>query len=92
MPPPLTSLLTRWTPALALLVASVGCSPADDAVFTLYRNSPIDASMRIHVASFDAHDSSPAYNQENCTVVLDLMQRQPAVTARYWCEKGRFKK
>jgi hypothetical protein len=46
--------------------------------------------MRIHVASFDA-DESEKYNQENCTAVLDLVQRQPGVTARYWCEKGRFR-
>lgn len=86
----LPSTLTRWATSLAL-VAVVGCSPANDAVFTLYRNSPIDASMRIHVASFDTRDSAPNYNQENCTTVADVMQSQPRVTARYWCEKGRYR-
>ena len=69
----------------------VACSSSDGSVYTLYRSSPTDPSMRIHIASFDS-DESEKYNQENCAVVLDLMQRQPGVTARYWCEKGHFRK
>ncbi len=80
--------LMFWPLVVGLLAA---CTFRDGGTYTLYRSSPIDASMRIHVASFDADDGEK-YNQENCTVVLDLMQRQPGVTARYWCEKGRFRK
>jgi hypothetical protein len=75
----------------AFSVTLVACSSSDGSVYTLYRSSPADASMRIHVASFDS-DESEKYNQENCAVVVNLMQRQPGVTARYWCEKGRFRK
>jgi hypothetical protein len=68
-----------------------GCSASDDAVFTLYRNSAAGGDMRIHVATFDATDGE-SYNSENCRTALELFQRQPGVTVRYWCEKGRFRK
>jgi hypothetical protein len=72
-----------------LLVASLtGCG--EGSVYTLYRSSAGDPSMRIHVASFDAADGEK-YNQENCTTVLDLMQRQEGVKVRFWCEKGRYR-
>lgn len=47
--------------------------------------------MRIHVASFDARDGEK-YNSENCQIGKDLFQAQPGVKARYWCEKGRYRK
>jgi len=64
----------------------------DDATtYTLYRNSVLDSSMRIHVSTFDATDGDK-YNQENCEIAASLFRQQPAVTVRYWCEKGRFRK
>jgi hypothetical protein len=74
--------------ALTLLVASCG---GGSESYTLYRNSPVDANMRIHVASFDAADGSK-YNNENCNVAADLFKKQQGVTVRYWCEQGAFKK
>lgn len=60
-----------------------------DAVFTLYRNSVLDASMRLHVATFDA-DQGSSYNQENCWIAQKLFQSQSGVTVTYWCERGRY--
>lgn len=42
----------------ALLAAGLFCSSvsaqSDEAVLTLYRNSPLDSTMRIHIATFDS--------------------------------------
>jgi hypothetical protein len=70
---------------------SVGLKTSEDQVYTLYRNSPIDKNMRIHMATFDA-DEKEAYNKENCEIGRDLFMDQAGVTAQYWCEKGGFKK
>ncbi len=80
--------------ALLILVIFGGCdlgSPSGDQVFTLYRSSPLDANMRIHVASFDASDGEK-YNRENCELAGQLFKAQPGVTVRYFCEKGRYRK
>jgi hypothetical protein len=77
----------------AVLVATTvigGCSPKN-STFTLYRTSVLAPSSRIHIATFDANESSETYNQENCELVRGLMERQPRVTVRYWCEKGNFR-
>lgn len=80
---------------VACIVASglstAGCAPGDGSVYTLYRNSPLDANMRIHVASFDTADGE-AYNRENCEIAADLFKGQPGVVAKFWCEKGMFRK
>lgn len=79
---------------LLLAIALSGCSAAgmnEDQIFTLYRGSPLDANMRIHVATFDATDGE-AYNRENCEIAAKVFKEQPGVTVRYFCEKGRYKK
>ncbi len=75
------------TVGLVLLLG--GCD--DNHVFTLYRASSLDANMRIHIATFDAAESSPSYNQENCAITAGLFAQQLGVTVRYWCEKGTFR-
>ena len=60
-------------------------------VFTLYRNSATNNSMRLHVATFDASESTE-YNQENCNLAKDLFQNQERIKTKFWCEKGRFNK
>lgn len=56
-------------------------------VYTLYRNSAADRSMRLHVATFDAtHGES--YNRENCIIARNLFEGQPGVTVDYWCDNG----
>lgn len=42
------------------------------------------------MASFDADESSPTYNQENCILTANLFMAQPGVTVRYWCERGGY--
>lgn len=62
----------------------------DAGVFTLYRNSTVDAEMRLQIATFDAKDGE-AYNRGNCWIAAELFKGQPGVKVRYWCEKGRFR-
>lgn len=75
--------------ALAMLIFATGCK-ADSTFYTLYRSSVLDADMRLHVATFDAKEDE-GYNMENCQIAAELFARQPGVTVRYWCEKGRFR-
>lgn len=74
----------------ASLITLVSCTGGGD-VFTLYRASPLDPMMRIHVASFDSSDGTK-YNSENCNVAAVLFQGQPGTTVKYWCEKGAYQK
>lgn len=77
---------------LLVAVSAFGVSASALAAdtFTLYRNSAIDASMRIHMATFDAKNDG-SYNRDNCNIAAGLFQNQPGVKTRYWCEKGSFK-
>ena len=77
--------------AIALTLQAMPATAQDEAtVYTLYRTSPVDASMRLHVATFDAKETE-AYNRENCLLAANLFALQPGVKARYFCEKGRFR-
>lgn len=77
-------------PAVALASAIVlAATVPPDAVFTLYRNSVLDASMRLHVATFDT-DQGSSYNQENCWTAQKLFQAQGGVAVTFWCERGRY--
>ncbi|MFK7839542.1 MAG: hypothetical protein AB8B83_04360 [Bdellovibrionales bacterium] len=73
----------------------VGCLEiSNDGIYTLYRNSPLDNSMRIHIATFDSKEGGrtiPEYNQENCLLAASLFNDQRAVSSRFWCEKGKFR-
>lgn len=79
------------TGAVACIFSVVACSPSGDSTYTLYRNSVLDSSTRIHVASFDTAEGND-YNSENCELARALFQGQDGVSVRYWCEKGRFEK
>jgi len=75
------------------LVAATGAANAhgkEQNAFTLYRNSVLDSTMRIHFATFDA-DESADYNAENCLLTADLVRRQPGVRVMYWCEPGYYR-
>ncbi|WP_173088634.1 hypothetical protein [Devosia sp. 1635] len=80
---------------IAVLAVVMSIAPAmgqyEGDVYTLYRNSVTDATMRIHVATFDSVDGKD-YNYENCTGAADLFQGQDSVQVRFWCEPGRFRK
>ncbi len=68
-----------------LLCASSSTLWAQDSSFLLYRNSLIDSSLKIHIASFDTNEGAE-YNAENCWLAADLFQNQPGVSTRFWCE------
>ena len=88
---------SRWS-GLAVLFACCAAISAtttaatDDnsVVFTLYRNSAVNGTLRMHVATFDAADGK-AYNLANCDHAADLFEGQPGVKTRFWCEPGRFR-
>jgi hypothetical protein len=75
---------------LPFLLAAAACGTAEGDTHTLYRSSVVLANARIHVATFDAKGDA-AVNQENCDIARDVFAKQPGVTVRWWCEKGRFK-
>jgi len=62
--------------------------------FTLYRSSLAIENARLHVATFDADDDTPAsqYNRSNCELAAELFQSQPDVKTKFWCEKGLFRR
>ncbi|WP_417434348.1 hypothetical protein [Hoeflea sp.] len=62
-----------------------------EGIYTLYRNSTLDITIRVHLATFDS-DGGQNYNLENCLIAADLFQSQPGVTVKYWCEPGRYRK
>lgn len=82
-------LLTFFVVAVASLTV-VGCGSNSDA-FTLYRDSPLDPNMRIHISTFDSTDGE-TYNRDNCELAAKLFQSQQGVKSKFWCEKGGFKK
>lgn len=77
--------------ALTLAILLIGCSKPSDGTYTLYRNSVLDPSMRLHFATFDASDGE-AYNQENCNLTKDLIDKVNNNVTRFWCEKGIYRK
>ncbi len=76
---------------LIILISLFLMSCSQNESYTLYRNSVIDKTMRLHVATFDAKDGEK-YNQENCEIARELFQKQDGVITKFWCEKGVFRK
>jgi len=77
---------------LSAAMLAAGCDLVGGAMsYTLYRSSLVDSSLRVHVASFDASESEQ-YNRENCALAAKLFLSQPSVQAKFWCEKGRYKR
>jgi hypothetical protein len=69
----------------------IGCSPADSNTYTLYRSSATGEFIRLHVVTFDASEKEE-YNRGNCEIAQELFQKQPGVTVKFWCEKGKYRK
>lgn len=78
-----------------------GCGADASDAFTLYRNSSVDRSMRIHWASFDTKDGD-SYNMNNCmmgarvlnanmTARAKALGQERDLTIGFWCEPGRYK-
>lgn len=81
----------KFAVIFAIATASPALAQSDAEVLTLYRNSALDATMRIHVATFDSVDGKD-YNAENCAVAAGLFGGQDGVSVRYWCEPGRYRR
>jgi hypothetical protein len=84
--------ISRSIPLALLVPMLTACSGAGTDIHTLYRNSVLDTTMRIHVATFDAADDAKGYNGENCNLAARLFSEQPGVTTRFWCEKGSYRR
>ena len=68
-----------------------GCSGVSgESTYSLYRNSVMDETARIHVGTFDSSDGDK-YNQSNCDIAAKLFQQQVGVKTKFWCEKGKFR-
>jgi hypothetical protein len=91
----------RFLSILVITLALGGCDHKP-ATYTLYRNSPLDAAMRVHWATFDAADKGSGYepqpyNQGNCEfdakVLNDNAKRLNNGKAlfQFWCEPGRYR-
>lgn len=68
---------------------------SEQFIWSLYRNSPIDKTMRIHVATFDSIEAGSveanfSYNKENCETASKHFSGPASVSANYWCEQGRY--
>jgi hypothetical protein len=93
------SVATKQIGIVALLAFLSACNQHDRSpTVTLYRNSPLDSALRIQWATFDADESDPGYNLNNCMMAARLLnanvkalneQSQPA---GFWCEPGKYKK
>ncbi len=70
--------------------------------FTLYRNSPLDPSVRVHWATFDAKESNRSYNLNNCQMAARVLNANASARAEaggqvrdpsfgFWCEPGTYK-
>jgi hypothetical protein len=79
------------TVLLLAFLSACGPAPSKTVIYTLYRSSPDRDDLRIHVATFDAAEDRD-YNRNNCEIARDLFAKQPGVTVRYWCERGRFER
>jgi hypothetical protein len=79
----------RSTMGLVAVLALSSCNQ-DQGIYTLYRSSIVGDGQRVHVATFNSKDGG-AYNLENCTLVADLVGRQPNIETKFWCEKGAYK-
>ena len=85
---------------LALAAAAICVSGCGDraAPYSLYRNSHAGVDMRIHWATFDADESSPTYNFDNCSMTARLLNANMKAlngegydeTRGFWCEPGAY--
>lgn len=90
--------------AIALVTIGVACDGTRSSEpYTLYRNSPLDQSLRVQWASFDAAESDPGYNRNNCDMAARLLNANLAAFRKangeeapsdvgFWCEAGGYSK
>ncbi len=80
---------------VSMLVAAAAEAIAEenrfDNIYTLYRSSVLDPTLRIHIATFDAEEGAE-YNAENCQLAARLLLSQEGAKTLSWCEAGSFQK
>jgi hypothetical protein len=88
--------LIIWSVALA------GCSQQQSNTVTLYRNSPVAIGVRVHWATFNADESDPSFNLNNCLMAARLLNANVTASAKaegkdrdnsvgFWCEAGSYR-
>lgn len=76
-------------------------SGSQAGAYVLYRNSNFDTSVRVHWATFNARESDPNYNANNCGMAARLLNANLAASAKaegkaphpglgFWCEPGTY--
>ncbi|MBA4757731.1 hypothetical protein [Sphingosinicella sp.] len=86
---------------LAFCLTTLAACGEQSSAMTLYRNSPVDHSMRIHWSSFDAKVDG-SYNMNNCMMGAKLLNANVTAIAKadgkerdpsigFWCEPGGYK-
>lgn len=95
--------MVRESISLALFtIFSSSCAESPQNSATLYRNSPFAYDLRVHWASFDADESDPSYNMNNCMMAARILNANVTASAEaegkrrdesagFWCEVGRFR-
>jgi hypothetical protein len=78
-------------PVCAVLLGGCLACSRGEGTYTLYRNEASSDTTRLHVATFDAEDGE-GYNHDACEQTRELFQVQPSTRAKYWCEKGTFRR
>lgn len=85
-----------------IVVLLSACSEPKSSRVTLYRNSPFGADIRVHWATFDASESDPSYNMNNCLMAARLLNANVSASAQaegkerdnsvgFWCENGYYR-
>jgi hypothetical protein len=83
-------------------VALTGCSQQQPNTVTLYRNSPFAVGVRVHWATFNANESDPSYNLNNCLMAARILNANVTASAKaegkdrdnsvgFWCEAGPYR-
>jgi hypothetical protein len=94
--------MIRLSTILLLLAGACTAEPNRAEPFTLYRNSPVESSLRVQWAIFQARESDPDYNRNNCEMAARLLNANIAEFRRrqgeesplkvgFWCEPGHFR-
>ena len=71
-----------------------GANASNEDTYTLYRNSPIDPALRLHIATFDSIEGydDRLYNYQNCERAKVAFQGDPVFKGTaLFCELGYFK-
>lgn len=84
----------------AMGLALSGCGARSAPRYSLYRNSGMDRTLRIHWATFDARESDPSYNEANCMMAARLLNANMRAlggagydpSEGFWCEPGSYEK